>query len=708
MAGTIPGFTPGRVAALRSAAVAESDRPIFDGVRIVEAATRIAAPFATMLLADHGAEVVKLEPPGGDPYRSEPGFQTFNRGKHSIVVDDPYDETCPWFTDADVVVVDRPGAAARIKLAHPGAIVIAVPPWGERGPKVHDPASPDLLAAACGMMWNQQSYAEVPVHLVAPLVPYGTAALAALAIAAALYARAARGVVAHYEVSEVAGAAAMQIGEFYEGEVPAERPGYSPLGSKGRVPIYRLLQASDGRWLFVACGTRRFFERLCKVIGRTDLVDHELLPNPPWGLLDHDAVEFITPILETEFATRTRDEWIIALRSEDIPVQPVLTREEFLTTSVASANRLVVEVAHPELGLVRTINTPLVLDAAPGLVSTPAPRLGQSGDLIEHSVPPESAGPATAPLAGVRVVDLASFIAGPVISRHLAMLGAEVVKVEPPSGDPFRAIGPLFCGWNQGKQSVVIDLQTAEGRDLVAGLVTDADVIIENFRPGVAERLGVDAGRLRSINSDVVLLSSPGYGADAEMASVPAFDPLLQSLGGMMAAQGGDDEPVFLTVAVHDVMTPLLGAFGSVAALYDRLRTGRSQHVHTSLAQSTAALQAAELTRYDGAPEPPVGGFDYPGPDPGGRRGVRLGESGWEYVDGDHVVPVATRGLSAEAIAVENGLVSVQDHPGYGRHGGFGQLVVGAGPPPGPSPALDEHGEEIRARLQGRAVPSVG
>jgi hypothetical protein len=281
------------------------------------------------------------------------------------------------------------------------------------------------------------------------------------------------------------------------------------------------------------------------------------------------------------------------------------------------------------------------------------------------------------------------------------MLGADVVKVEPPSGDPFRAIGPLFCGWNQGKRSVVMDLQTDAGRSLVADLAGRADVVIENFRPGVAQRLGVDAARLRTINPDVILLSSPGYGADPDMAAAPAFDPLLQPLGGMMAAQGGDDEPVFLTVAVHDVMTPLLGAFGTVAALYDRLRTGRPQHVHTSLAQSTGALQAAELTWFEGAPAPSVGGFDYAGPDPGGGHGVRLGEDGWEYVHGDAVVAVATKGLSAEPIAAENGLVEVQHHPGYGQLGGFGQLVGGAGPAPGSAPGLDEHGEAIRAELRG-------
>jgi crotonobetainyl-CoA:carnitine CoA-transferase CaiB-like acyl-CoA transferase len=291
------------------------------------------------------------------------------------------------------------------------------------------------------------------------------------------------------------------------------------------------------------------------------------------------------------------------------------------------------------------------------------------------------------------VVDLASFIAGPVISRHLAMLGAEVVKVEPPTGDPFRAIGPLFCSWNQGKRSIAIDLQAEDGRRLMHRLVERADVVVENFRPGVAERLGASASALRAVNPDVVLLSSPGYGADASMADEPAFDPLLQALGGIMASQGGEGEPVFLTVAIHDVVTPLLGAFGIVSALYDRLRTGDTHHVHTSLAHTTVAVQAAEFTRYAGAPPPPLGGFDH------GEDGRRAVDGGWQWSDGPHTIAVSRMGLTAEPIAVENDLVVDEVHPGWGPLTVFGQLIGGSGPAPSRCPGLDEHGADIRAEL---------
>ena len=248
-------------------------RGIYDGVRVVELASGIAAPYATMFLADHGADVVKVEPPAGDPYRAEAGFQTFNRNKRSAVLEPDDPDLAHLLAGADVLVTDRPGRVEALRAANPGALVVTMPPWGERGPCVADPATPDLVAAAAGIFWNQQSYTEAPVQVVVPVVAYGTATLGALALAAGLFARERDGVAPCYEVSWVAGAAAIQLGETQAVGAPIEeRPGSAPMGGKGRIPCYRLFQAGDGRWFFLACGTPRFFQRLLEVIGRPDLV----------------------------------------------------------------------------------------------------------------------------------------------------------------------------------------------------------------------------------------------------------------------------------------------------------------------------------------------------------------------------------------------------------------------------------------------------
>ncbi|MFN0027542.1 MAG: CoA transferase [Acidimicrobiales bacterium] len=682
---------------------------IFDGVRVVELASGIAGPYAAAFLADLGADVVKVEDLAGDPYRAQAGFQSLNRSKRSVVAA----PVAALVATADVVITDLPGHAWSLRRQAPTAVIVTVPPWGERGPLVHDAATPSLLAAACGMAWNQQSYTEGPVHLVLPLVPYATAALAANAAAAGLLARLRYGVAPTYEVSQVAGAGAFQLEQFRIDDRVEERSGSAPMGAKGRVPIYRTFRCADGQWLFVACGTVRFYERLLELIGRPELRHDPRLPNPPWGLMDLDAIAFIAPLLEATFETKDRAEWLRLLREADIPNQPVQTREEFAASSLCRSNELTVTVEHPELGPVRIGGRSVRFAVGEGGRLRRAPLLGEhdaevaaeldaatgADGAVELSWP----GQGPAPLDGVRVLDLASFIAGPVVSRHLAMLGAQVIKVEAPTGDPFRAFGEAFANWNQAKRSIALDLTTDADRALLHRLVSRADVVVENFRPGVAARLGADYDTLRAINPDLIYLSAPGYGVDPELAGAAAFDPLLQCLGGVMHSQGGEDEPVFLTPPLHDVMVPLLGSFGVIAALHHRDAGHGGQRVITSLAHASLACQMAELTRFAGSPEPLVGGFDYKGPLP--HQGLIEDGGGWVAVDGDLRVGVSKTGLVNSELATANELLVTHHHPTFGRQCAFGQLVRGAGPAPSRAPLLDEHRAEILAELdQGQPI----
>lgn len=709
----------------------------FSGVRVLDLGSDIAAPYAAMFLADQGADVVKVEAAAGDPYRSDPGFQTVNRNKRSAVVD-----PATLVPAADVVFVDRPGEADRIRAANPDAVIIAMPPWGERGPMVDARFSRSIMHAATGIAWNQQAYGEVPVDIVVPIAAYGAGVLGALAAATGLLHRRTTGVAATYEVSQVAGAAALQLGEYRLADDNEPRLAESPLGSKGRVACYRLVEAGDGAWLFLACGTPRFYRRMLDVIGHPELIDDPLLANPPWGLMLNEAVERFTPILDEALSQKPRDAWLALFDAADVPAQPVLTRDEFLKSSAVAANDMDVTVTHPELGPVRMMGLPVTVEAAPGSVARPAPLLGQHTDEVVaewaatsvaggDSAVGDSAGVDTGgggsgrpddarsvdgpephqlgqeqPLAGLRVIDLASFIAGPVVSRHLGMLGADVIKVEPPAGDSFRGIGALFHSWNHGKRSIVLDLTTEAGRSDLHRLVATADVVIENFRPGVSARLGCDQQTLRAVNPDLVFLSSPGYGLDDAMADQPAFDPLVQAIGGFMAAQGGltsgEDgaEPVFLTVPIHDVMTPMIGAFGVVAGLWQRgasdSDTDRFQTVRTSLVQSTMAAQAAEFTRYAGRAAPELGGFDHSGT---ATNTWTADDSGFVWNDGELTVPVETYGLTASSLAEANDLVMIEETEQFGPMRVFGQLIGGAGPHPTPAPTLDQHGAEILAEL---------
>ena len=744
----------------------------FQGVRIIEIARGVAAPYATMLLADHGADVIKLEPPEGDVLRGEPGFEALNRNKRSAVVDVQTNAGRSLASElvrrAQVVVTDTTDIAnTAVGLDHrsvralaPQIVSVQMPTWGQLDEP--PPASTRLIHAATGIATGQHSYTGNPIDLVFPLSAYGAGALGAIAIVAGLVRQARFGTGSNLTVSELAGAAAMQLSVVRPGTDPPEELEPNPMGSAGLVPVYRPFEAGDGKWFFLACGTPRFYEQMLGAIGREDLLSDSRLVDPPFGLREPSALEVIWPILDQLFRTEPRDHWLGLFLRHDVPSQPIQTREEFLRTELARANRMQVSVDDGR-GSVVVPNTPLVLTATPGGVRSRAPALGQHTDevtaIVDEPLPARVAPAATdggedGPLSGIRVVDLSSFIAGPVISRHLASLGAEVVKVEPPTGDPFRILGEGFLSWNRGKRSIAVDLRSEPGQAVLRGLVAHTDIVIDNFRPGVGERLGVDPTRLREISPDVITLSSPGYGADESMSARPAFDPLVQALGGAMAAQGGDDEPVFLSVPVHDVMTPMLGAFGCLGALYHRLRTGEGQHVRTSLTQSTAAIQMMEMAEVDGVSVGRVGGWDHPGPTVA-QRWYEAEDGRWlvvdaatdaeraalakacevdervvrEPIDGpgyDEAVDVvraaiaerpldewlgrlADEGVPAVAVShpdpfdhelvASSGLVEVSEHPARGTRMMFGPLIDGADVAVRRCPLLSEHAVEVLAEL---------
>jgi crotonobetainyl-CoA:carnitine CoA-transferase CaiB-like acyl-CoA transferase len=205
------------------------------------------------------------------------------------------------------------------------------------------------------------------------------------------------------------------------------------------------------------------------------------------------------------------------------------------------------------------------------------------------------------PLDGVRVVDLTSYIAGSYAAMQLADLGAAVIKVEALEGDSFREL-PGFFGWNRGKRSLAVNLKTPEGRQIVEKLAERADVVMENMRPGVAERLGVDYERLSAINPRLIYSSVTAFGSSGPDSDRPGFDPIFQALGGLMTLQGFGGPPVYLRTAPTDYYTAALATQGIVSALFAREKTGRGQRVETSLLRGVLALQAGVAIDYPTKP----------------------------------------------------------------------------------------------------------
>ncbi len=204
-------------------------------------------------------------------------------------------------------------------------------------------------------------------------------------------------------------------------------------------------------------------------------------------------------------------------------------------------------------------------------------------------------------LDGIRVTDLTTMIAGPTCSLLLADMGADVIKVEPLDGDPWRRVGGAFMTTNRGKRAIAVDLRKEAGQNICRRLIATTDIVVENARLGVWHRLGLDYESLRSVKPDVIYVSVSGYGSTGPYSSWPGYDPLLQARSGQMVGQGGIGKtPVFNKVPLNDYGAPMLAAFGAMLALYVRATTGEGQYVETSLLNSSVALQCHEFIDYAG------------------------------------------------------------------------------------------------------------
>jgi crotonobetainyl-CoA:carnitine CoA-transferase CaiB-like acyl-CoA transferase len=196
-------------------------------------------------------------------------------------------------------------------------------------------------------------------------------------------------------------------------------------------------------------------------------------------------------------------------------------------------------------------------------------------------------------LAGVRVVEQGTFITGPCTGMMLADLGADVIKVEGPEGDPYRAYqggqySPHFQAYNRNKRSLALNLKSPGDKGIFEGLLREADVYIQNFRPGTAERLGAGPARLAEINPRLVYCSISGFGSDGPYVDRPSYDSVAQALSGFLSVVVDPERPRFLGPALADAITGIYAAYGVLGALFDRSRTGRGRLVEVSMLEAMA------------------------------------------------------------------------------------------------------------------------
>jgi crotonobetainyl-CoA:carnitine CoA-transferase CaiB-like acyl-CoA transferase len=627
------------------------------GLTVLDLSTGSAAALATMFLGDHGARVVRLVATQSVHLR-QGGFVVWDRGKtcamldlnvaldslvssgaHQMHIGTPAAEFLRLVAGTDILVEDFAPSSPlqhlvdwpRLKRLNPRLISCSITAYGKRGPWKEEPPIDDLVLARTGLLSGMPGFRPAPVHVVHPLPSVGAALLAATGIAAALLARESTGRGRQVETSLMAGALLFQTkvtGERLDRQVFQSHP-------SGSAPFYSVYPCADGQWVQLGCVHAGFITTAAKALGIGELVEEPRFKIGLGGALPEDDAELratLTLILQS----KPYAEWAAIFEAADVPFALAQDIEDGISDPQVLHNGMVKTLEDPGVGPTTQMGVPVRLSRTPGRIAGPrtvAPLA--AGDI---AVPPPSSnspipsdGEATdpPPLAGVRILEITNLIAGPTAGRILADLGADVIKLEPPSGDISRPLGrPYFYSVNFNKRSVCVDTQTDPGKRIVQKLAAAADALVANLRPHATERMGITP----SVNPRLIETHLTGYGWTGPYAKRPGIDPLAQALLGLSRAQGGpDNPPVFpAQLAPTDYANGAMGAFGTILALFARARSGIVQRVDTDLLSSGIVLSSPWFTRYAGKPDRPLADKEQYGLGPFHRL-YHL-RDGWIYV----------------------------------------------------------------------------
>jgi crotonobetainyl-CoA:carnitine CoA-transferase CaiB-like acyl-CoA transferase len=597
-----------------------------NGVRVLDLSTGIAGPAIGMLLGDFGADVVKVERPLGDPGRGLPGFAVRNRNKKSVVVDVEAAEDLEWLAaqvaGADVCLLGNGPSLENIApvlgstaASNRRLITVRTPVYLEHlTPWAGGHESNRLLAALGSQAMRQSSYTGGPVDGVTPFLLYIHGLWAATCTVAALVERTRSG---HGQEVIVTGANAVMAACAGSLTVdPSRSDPDTKVGPAGRHPTYRHFICKDKTWIASGALGPKFEAALLRILGlESEVLNDPRIAGDTRRLVLPENLHWTAPRVEHAVATWERDDLVAAMLAAGIPSGPLLEQAEWLDHPQIAAAGLRAEIDDPERGPVVMPGVPFTLTRTPGTIRTPAPRLGEHNGIAPWPPQPPVEDPrplAAGPLSGVRVLNMGTFVATPYAGFLLAELGADVVKVEPLTGDPFRAFGYTV---NRGMHGLAIDLKDRRGQQLFHRLVATSDVVIDGMRPGVMRSLGIDYDSLVTVNPGIVTMSLSAYGeGDGPMSADPGVDMIVQGISGMMSAQGGGAEPVANTIAINDVTTAAMSALACLLALFERAHSGRGQRTWDSLAGTSTYLQMDDLVRFEGRPFPPRGGQDFRGP----------------------------------------------------------------------------------------------
>ena len=586
------------------------------GIRIVDLTRGIAGPAGILLLAEHGADVVKVEPPGGDPHRDYPAYRVWNRSRRSVALDLKSAEGKERFLEllstADVLAESfRPGAMAALGLDYeslaerfPQLIYLSIPAYPSGSRHSSRPGWDALVQARSGQQYEQPGWRPGPIFLASPLPSIGALYLVPTAILAALHAREGTGGGQRVETSLYQGVLAFTTmlwvhAEHNQSQAQTVMTKTYPPG----VHQAEVMEAADG-WVQVLPGSSQ----------KRGGTIHQIF-DVPAGTPPADTYKVVASLVRD----RKRQEIVDRMHEDLYQVAEILPTREVLNHPQVIANDMVVAVEDPEIGPTIQAGMPFRLSQSPPVRPRPRPRVGEhTAEVLAEArtvwaptchVPPAER--PRYPLDGIRVLDFGRMLAGPFAGMVLAGLGADVIHVatteDSPMGNMMRSSSVLL-GCEQGKRAIRVDVKAPEGRGVVRRLVERSDIVHHNLTKGVAERLGIDYESLRKIKPDIIYCNTYMYGPEGPLSHLGGNDSLSQALSGLEYEAGPAEEgnpPLYYRFGHTDTTNALASVVGVLAALAHRDRTGEGQAVWTSLLNAAVYVNSDVYLTPDGAADPP-------------------------------------------------------------------------------------------------------
>lgn len=553
------------------------------GLAVIDLGVGMSAALVAKFLCESGADVTRVEPVGGDPFHAVyPAYGLWRRGERvDHEATNSTDRLEQLLAGADVCIVggeDYPGLPrradpTRLQQRFPRLVVLDIEGYPAGSTHAGRPAVDVLVQARSGLSFEH--YSKRPLLMAFQPTHYGAMLHGLCGLFAALLQRESTGHGQVVSVSMFEGALSWVL--LLWCSATQATPAAKFVMPKDPWPL--IFKCADGIYVQVVLGSTGSKYLLYKILG---IDDPTVLPNDsgmpkPTG----DAKNFFGDIdlLQRHVERRQSGELLAAIAEAGLPAEPVLPPGGCWDDPQVLHNQI---ICRDQSG-VRFVGHPVQSKAVPAPRRPAAPN-------------------ARLPLQGVRVIDFGAFVAGPYSSAILADLGADVIKVEPISGDPNRGIFRSYGSVNRGKRVVTLDLKTAEGQKIAQQLCVSADVITNNFRPGVSARLGIDAKTLQALKPELIVLESAAYGTTGPRAQGAGFDMCFQALCGHDWRAGGDgNAPLWNRTSMVDFTAGLIGAVAVLQRLYVRSQTGEGAEIGAGLLNAGLFLMSELLQRPDGA-----------------------------------------------------------------------------------------------------------